>query len=223
VIVVAILRVRPFSWFAPCAVLALVAAVIFRRAYLTAAGASVDRLYFGTDTRADALLIGASLALTLSMPRIAPHAAALTRYLWFPAAVIVVAVPAAFPWFDRRMFYGAYSVVAFAAAIVVAATLYDDLLARLLGNRVLVWIGRRSYGLYLWHYPIMLLLLLRFHIPDGIRLTLLEGAGAFGLAALSYRFIERPALELRYAKPMSIRPTQSTDGSDALVPLERFD
>jgi peptidoglycan/LPS O-acetylase OafA/YrhL len=217
------LTVRPFRQFACCAVLTLVAVVILWRAHLTAAGAAVDRLYFGTDTRADAFLIGAAVALALSVPRVASHVAAPARYLWVPAAVVVVAVPAVFPWFDRHMFYGGYSVVALAAAIIVAAALYDGLLARALGNRVLVWIGRRSYGLYLWHYPIMLLCLLHFHVPDGVRLTLLAGTGAFVAAALSYRFVELPALQLRYVKPPPIRAAQLTDEASGLIPPQPAD
>lgn len=208
--ILALLRIRPSNRLAIGAVLSLVLLVMFWRAYLTFRGGPVNRLYFGTDTRADEILIGAALALVLSIPRAALWLSTIARHLWFAAAVAVVAVPALLPWFDRRMFYAGYSMVAVAVAIIVTGALDDGLLARLLGRPALVWIGRRSYGLYLWHYPIMLLCLLEFHVPEGVVLTIIEGAGACALAGLSYRFIERPALQLRYRR---LIPSNSAGGA----------
>jgi peptidoglycan/LPS O-acetylase OafA/YrhL len=127
--------------------------------------------------------------------------ARLARSLWIPAAIMVIAPPAIFPWNAPSMFLGGFTVVAVAAAIVLAAALQEDRLARLLGHAVFVWIGKRSYGLYLWHYPVMLTGLLQFHIPQSLTLAAIEISVAFPLAALSYRFVEYPFLQRRYAKP----------------------
>lgn len=63
-------------------------------------------------------------------------------------------------------------------------------LSRFLSNPVLKWIGDRSYSIYLWHYPIILL------ISKGIKaswwITLIEIVLSVVLAELSYRFIETP-------------------------------
>jgi peptidoglycan/LPS O-acetylase OafA/YrhL len=191
-------------------VVALVIAVICWRAVLTLHGATADRLYNGTDTRADALLIGAALALALATPAYAARLTSVARYLWLPATVVIVAVPALLPWDDRRMFLGGFSVVAMAAATILTAALTGGPLARILSNPAFVWIGQRSYGLYLWHYPIMLIGFLQFHMPQGSRLSLIEVTGAFVLATLSYRFIELPFLERRYvSSPVEhIKPTK---------------
>jgi peptidoglycan/LPS O-acetylase OafA/YrhL len=71
----------------------------------------------------------------------------------------------------------------------------------LLSSRILRWIGRRSYGIYLYHLPIFLALgiLIREHSPvNYLLVTTLRFAATIVLAAVSYRFIERPVL--RYKK-----------------------
>jgi peptidoglycan/LPS O-acetylase OafA/YrhL len=192
-----------------CLIAAVVIAVISWRAVLTFHGATPDRLYNGTDTRADALLIGSALALALATPVLAVRLKSIAFYLWLPAALVIVAVPTLLPWDDKRMFLGGFSVVATAAATILTAAITNGPLARILSNSVFVWIGQRSYGLYLWHYPITLLGILQFHMLPGSRLSLIEVTGAFALATLSYRFIEHPFLERRYASsPVEhIKPT----------------
>ncbi|SOE02915.1 acyltransferase family protein [Blastococcus haudaquaticus] len=68
---------------------------------------------------------------------------------------------------------------------------------RLLSLRPLQWVGRRSYGIYLWHWPILVLYLVR---TGGGRPSLVDGtaviAAAVVLAAVTYRLAERPALDL---------------------------
>jgi peptidoglycan/LPS O-acetylase OafA/YrhL len=177
----------------------MIVAVAGWRILLHLWGAHPDRLYNGSDTRADALLVGAALALVLALPARAARLAALARYAWLPAVVVIVALPALLPWDHRLMLLGGYSMLALAAAIILTAALDDGPSARRLGDPRLVWIGQRSYGLYLWHYPIMLAARTQFQVPEGVTLTLIEVAGAFLCATLSYRFIERPLLARRYA------------------------
>ena len=184
-------------------ILLLITAITCWRVILTFQGANADRLYNGTDTRADALLIGAALALALAAPMFTRQLRALARYFWLPATAIIVVVPIFFPWNDRHMFFGGFSVVALAAATILTAALDGGALAQILSNPAFVWIGQRSYGLYLWHYPIMLVGLFYFHIPLGWWLTAIEICCTFVLATLSYMFIERPFLERRYVnRPM---------------------
>jgi peptidoglycan/LPS O-acetylase OafA/YrhL len=173
------------------------------RVILTSYGANADRLYNGTDTRADALLIGAALALALAAPMFLRRIAAFARSFWLPATAIIVVVPIFFPWNDRHMFIGGFSVVALAAATILTAALDGGMLAQILSNPAFVWVGQRSYGLYIWHYPIMLVGHLYFHIPLGFWLTAIEVGCTFAVATLSYKFIERPFLERRYVnRPM---------------------
>jgi peptidoglycan/LPS O-acetylase OafA/YrhL len=178
-------------------VLILIVVVTSWRVWLALQGATTDRLYNGTDTRADALLFGSALASGLAVPSFASRLTSAARYLWFPAIVIFIAVPHILPWNDRRLSFGGFSVVALAAATILIAVLNEGWLARILGNPALVWIGQRSYGLYLWHYP--LTCVLQFQMHPGRRLSFVEVVCTFALAAFSYRFIEHPFLMRRYA------------------------
>jgi peptidoglycan/LPS O-acetylase OafA/YrhL len=178
---------------------AIIIAVTCWRVTLAIHGATVHRLYNGTDTRADALLIGAALALALATPTFLTRLATAARYLWLPAAIVIVVLPSICPWDDRRMFFFGFSVISLAAAIILIAALDNGALSRTLSNPVFVWIGQRSYGLYLWHYPIALVGILYFQLPKGGSLTVIEVACAFVFAAVSHKFIERPFLERRYA------------------------
>jgi peptidoglycan/LPS O-acetylase OafA/YrhL len=70
-------------------------------------------------------------------------------------------------WQDRGEPWVGFPVVSLAVAVILAAASVGGWLANILGHPILVWIGRRSYGLYLWHYPVVLAGLLYFHLPRG--------------------------------------------------------
>ena len=77
--------------------------------------------------------------------------------------------------------------------------------AKLLGTKPMVWIGNRSYGIYLWHWPALVLLDAKFgplSAPARIAVLL----GSVGLAALSYRFLENP---VRHSEWLGRLPARS--------------
>lgn len=200
-----LISIRPTPLFLFRVALGLTICIACWRGALAINGSIANRLYNGTDTRADALFIGACLAFAQAIPNIASWLGFIALRFWLLAVLIIVAVPAMFRWDDRHMYLGGFTAVAMAAALILAAALQEGPLARLLTARPLVWIGRRSYGLYLWHYPVMLVGLLQFHILQAIGLTAIEVTIASAIAALSYKFIERPFMQLRYAnKPCAI-------------------
>ncbi len=97
--------------------------------------------------------------------------------------------------FQPRLYQGGLAAVAILAAVVVAAA--GDgrarLLPRLLSWGPLRWAGVRSYGIYLWHWPIFMITRPQLDIPlDGAPLLALRLAATFALAALSYRYVELP-------------------------------
>jgi hypothetical protein len=97
--------------------------------------------------------------------------------------------------FQPRLYQGGLAAVAILAAVVVAVA--GDgrarLLPRLLGWGPLRWAGLRSYGIYLWHWPIFMLTRPQLDIPiDGAPLLALRLAATLTLAALSYRYLELP-------------------------------
>jgi peptidoglycan/LPS O-acetylase OafA/YrhL len=89
--------------------------------------------------------------------------------------------------------------------IATAAVLFDQVtapqrwLAWVLTLRPVIWTGRRSYGLYLWHYPLYYVVLWTVPAPTGnlIPRQAFVFVLSFVVAAASYRFIEEPALRLK--------------------------
>jgi peptidoglycan/LPS O-acetylase OafA/YrhL len=169
-----------------------------------------SRAYYGTDSRAHLLLIGAALALILSRwspqratTRAGVHALGLVGGLGCLAAWIWV--PDTASW----MYRGGYAVFAVCVAAVITSVVQPGRFAlrSLLSTGPLVWIGRISYGLYLWHWPVIV-----FASPartglDGASLTTVRIALTFALATASFYLVEQPirrgALRRRWAFTLS--------------------
>ena len=165
------------------------------------AGMSIDRVYQGTDTRAVAFLIGAAIA-TRGWP---PKKETLPSWL-LPTFSLVVLVPAAI-WLpgDRNwVFSGPLIVISFAgiAAVVYSTTQTN----RLLLSPALQLIGRWSYGIYLFHWP--LVVSHKFdNLNSGVRFIIVT-ALSIALAGLSYRIVESPIRNRRLPRigvlPLSV-------------------
>jgi peptidoglycan/LPS O-acetylase OafA/YrhL len=165
-----------------------------------------SRSYYGTDSRAHLLLIGAALALVLArwtprraVTRSSVHAFGLLGALACLAAWIWIPDTAA--W----MYRGGYAVFGICVAAVITSAIQPGRFAlrSFLSLGPLVWIGRISYGLYLWHWPVIV-----FASPartglDGPTLACLRVALTFGLATASFYLVEQPirrgALRRRWA------------------------
>jgi peptidoglycan/LPS O-acetylase OafA/YrhL len=173
---------------------ALVAASLLTSVLLTASGSASDRIYYGSDTRAAELLLGGIAAVFLSGRKI--ESAAVRRGLeWLGVAAILAmiaiwaTVPLASPW----LYYGGFAAYTLLSVFVIAAAVQPTGVVRtLLSGRVIRWIGRISYGGYLFHWPVFLWLSKERTHLDALPLFLLRFAVTFGLAELSYRFLESP-------------------------------
>ena len=178
-------------------------------AYLFDPSKPPDRVYYGTDTRAQELLIGAAFAsLLLIDRRVAQRAATACRWLSLPALLVVGAAFAG--WDESRAFTfrGGLLIFAVLSAILVVAcwTRAPGRLTQVLGSRPMRSIGLVSYGLYLWHWPVMVFLNQSRAGFGGAGLLVIQLVLSAALAAASYRWIEMPIRR---------------DGWSALIPRDR--
>lgn len=165
----------------------------------------VDRAHFGTDTRAQALLAGAAVAVLLHHRPTATWARwtrAATAVAGVASGAVVLALAWRLPGGDERLYRGGHLLVAVCtAAVVAAAVLPGGPVRAALSLRPLRAVGRVSYGLYLWHWPIFVWL-----NPDVVGLDrwgtfAVRAAVTTGATLLSWRLLERPILERRVALP----------------------
>lgn len=157
-----------------------------------------SRIYYGTDTRAVALLAGVALALLPEAVRNAGSARPATR--WSVQAVGAVGLAGVLVAMftlgdlDERLYRGGFALVAVAAAALIAAAADTaSPVGRAFAWAPLVWLGLRSYSIYLWHWPVIALTRPHDDVPfDGPALVALRVALMLALAAASYRLVEVP-------------------------------
>jgi peptidoglycan/LPS O-acetylase OafA/YrhL len=161
--------------------------------------ADSSRVYFGSDTHAMGLLAGAGMAALAE--RLELQQRRTWRFRALPTDVVGLAALGSFGWlayhlteFDPSLYRGGFVVASALAAIGVSTVARQrSVLGRRLDIRPLRWLGDRSYAIYLWHWPVSVVTRPGLDLPanrwvaDPVRLLL-----PVLLAALSYRFVERP-------------------------------
>jgi peptidoglycan/LPS O-acetylase OafA/YrhL len=179
------------------ATLVLAAASAVLMAVLYRPSLDSTRVYDGTDTRAFGLLIGAALAMVWPSRRLAAKIAPSAHRLKDTAAALALGAIVVMIWrtneYSPFLYHGGLVLLSIATAIVVAAVVHPvSVLGRLLGIRPLRWLGVRSYGLYLWHFPIITLTNPVANPPVNLVRAGVQVAATVVVAALSWRFIEEP-------------------------------
>ena len=178
------------------ATLLLAAASAVAMAMFYHPGYDPTRVYDGTDTRAFGLLIGAALAFVWPSNRLRSDVADGARRILDGAGIAGLTVIFVLIWrtseYSEFLYHGGMVLLSVATALVVgAAASPASRVGVALGCRPLRWIGVRSYGIYLWHFPIIVLT-----TPADGRETFVRGtlqvAATVAVAAVSWRFIEEP-------------------------------
>jgi peptidoglycan/LPS O-acetylase OafA/YrhL len=160
-------------------------------------GGDPSRVYYGTDTRAAGLLVGAALAVVWRpwtpgrRSRITPRMLELGAVL---ATAILVWAFVRWDEFSAFTYRPGIQIVSVASAVLVAACVHPETrLHLILGSKPLREIGRRSYGIYLWHWPVFVVTRPGLDIGWSSGPTLaLRLVLTMGLAELSFRYLEEP-------------------------------
>ena len=171
-------------------------------AILSLGGADTTRIYYGTDTHLMGLMFGAALAIAWADPE---HRAGLRTRVWRrwrgPAVLgSLVVLVALMRWLgdgSAFTFRGGIALASLATAVLIAGLLESPSpWRRLMSARPLGWIGERSYGIYLWHWPVIVIAGALVPYAPGTGRAVLVVLGALTvtlvLSELSLRLVERP-------------------------------
>jgi len=164
------------------------------------AGKDPSRIYYGTDTRASALLIGAALAIVWrpfafsSWNRRHADSAWLLDAATIASSALLVWAFMRFDDLSPLTYRPGLLLVSLATASLIASAVHPNArVGRLLGARPLRWLGQRSYSIYIWYFPVFAV------TRPGVDLDVSIGTAfairvaiTITIAELSYRFVERP-------------------------------
>ena len=215
-----LLRVRARRQLTALALLAAALAETVYREALFHHGYSVSRLAFGLDTHSDGLLVGCALAFWMASGRAGAVPPAYSKAAATFGCVAVIAM--VLTGNAQTSFQYEYPLTALATGAILWNLLTHPLpaLAASLRSRPALWLGRRSYGLYLWSYPVFYGLPWPRSMSRPVR-DICEIAASLLVCALSYRFIEQPFLRLKDRRLSSNRGRSSDRPDrpvDAVVP-----
>lgn len=175
------------------------------------------RISYGADTRTEQLLVGVLLALVLGRLGRIPVAVGVLA-----AALLVAFVVAPAGWTSSLYLGGGSTVIAVLAAVVIAVVMQRtrQRSMSLLTNKWSTWVGARSYGMYLWHNPVIVIVAatgLPGILQEPVKLVLI-----FVVPALSYRYAEKPFLRLkdriRRTRPGASEPVPARSGVPGPAP-----
>jgi peptidoglycan/LPS O-acetylase OafA/YrhL len=156
-----------------------------------------SRVYYGTDTRALELLVGAALAMVWPSRRLTAKVTPQARRTIDAAGLAGLVVIGLMFWqsseFSPFIYRGGFALLAIGTALSVAAFAHPaSRLGPIVGCKPMRWVGERSYGIYLWTLPIIVLTSPQgAHGPNLLR-AILQVAAIMAVAELSWRYVENP-------------------------------
>ncbi|NMD71759.1 acyltransferase family protein [Bacillus sp. DNRA2] len=190
-------------------ILAIVSACLM--AWLYKPGVDPSRVYFGTDTRAFALLIGCGLAFLYPSHKLKESMSKRNQILLDCLGTVCLISLLGFIFgmneYNSFLFRGGLVLISLITAILIGVMVQPtSVLGKIFAWKPLKWLGERSYGIYLWHFPVIVLSN-PVNYVDGIHWTrlILQVLVTIGLAAISYRWIENPIRHGKLSRPVMVK------------------
>ena len=174
---------------------ALIAFAIYQQVTLS----SIEHVYYGTDARAAEICMGGLLALAYPRLRLLPalHRWHIPDLAGFAGLIAAVVIFRDVPQQRAAIYGGGLAAFAIVSSMMVLGSVEGPAFRRVLGVRPLVALGKISYGVYLYHFPIYILLDKDRVGVGGWALLGVRATVAIGLAAASYRWYELPIRRAR--------------------------
>ena len=171
---------------------------------------NISRIYFGTDTRAFSLLVGVVGAILYPMERlhakVTPQQNMLYSVVSLVSIAILITVMIYTSEYNTLLYRGGFLLVAILGLIVIISSgKQHTLMSRLLSFKPVVFIGKISYSLYLWHFPVLVLTTPVSEIGNpNIFFVILRIVLTFAVAIVSYVFVETPIRKLGFKNYINV-------------------
>lgn len=199
--------------------------------YLYTGTAMTNRVYYGTDTRMFAILLGVALAFVWPATKLKSELNSQAKWLLngtgLVSLVLLIIMFFTMSGQSSATYHGGMFLFTLLSAILVATVAHPaGFMNQLLTNWVFDWVGKRSYGIYLYQFPIMIFYEAKVTniAAHPVLNALIETVLILIASDLSYRYLERPLRHYNYGQlPMAIKqffrnPKQFGVGRYALIP-----
>ena len=171
---------------------------------------NISRIYFGTDTRAFSLLVGVVGAILYPMERlhskVTPQQNMMYSVVSLASIATLITVMVYTSEYNTWLYRGGFLLVAILGLIVIISSgKQHTLMSKLLSFKPIVFIGKISYSLYLWHFPILVLTTPVSEIGNpNIFFVILRIVLTFAVAIVSYVFVETPIRKLGFKNYINV-------------------
>ncbi|OXT09117.1 acetyltransferase [Thermoanaerobacterium thermosaccharolyticum] len=191
-------------------------------------GMDPSRVYYGTDTRVFGLLLGSALALILPSDKLSSNMSRNKRLILdvigFLSLLSIFIMFIYVNQYDTFVYRGGMFLLSVIAAVTIAVSAHSSsFLGKALGCFPLRWLGARSYGVYLWYFPVLILTTPPVN-TEGINpiRAVLQIFLIILISALSWRYVEDPIRHGALKRIMQDIKTLKLKNGKIVLPIKTF-